>query len=112
MIQLDDVVLLLKEWIRFFSLSRFCPIADPYFLPFSIYDIPLQELNSNNLRNVSSTHIINNLPLLINGLWHIAWLYCLIFCCIVSLRTKFFVRSESAQRLAQGLEQGLAQGLT
>ncbi len=43
-------------------------------LPFSIYDIPLQELYSNNFRNVSSTHIINSVPLLIFELRHIAML--------------------------------------
>jgi hypothetical protein len=87
MIELDDGVLSLKLSIRFFSLSRFRPMADPYFLPFSIYDIQLQGSRSNNLRNVSSTHVVNSLPLFSNKIRHIAWLYSLIYCCIVSLRT-------------------------
>ncbi len=71
MIELDDGVLSLKESIRFFSLSRFRPTAEPYFLPFSIYDILIQLLRLNNLRTVSFAHIINSIPLFSDESRHI-----------------------------------------
>ncbi len=74
MIELDNGVLSLRESIKFFSLSSSdCSLICRPFLPyFSTYDILFQELYSNNLRNVYSTHIINSLPLLINEILHIA----------------------------------------